>query len=193
VYQGIPFAFRPDTLFFYYQYTTNSSDTASLTIGLKNDTSVVLSIGAYIDTASAWTIGYFVITPWYFNSSTPDTLLLQFNSSSHVPKKGSILHLDSVYFGYSPVAGIKEISQNPISVNVFPNPATEQINFTSDKDLTGYNLNVYDISGKMVLSKVFDNSANNINTSRLSGGTYIYRISDKQQQLLNEGKFSIQK
>ena len=52
VFQGIAFTHRPDTLWFFYQYTTLGHDTATFSLTLWNDTSLVLGVGAYLDTTS---------------------------------------------------------------------------------------------------------------------------------------------
>ncbi|MBP7497203.1 MAG: T9SS type A sorting domain-containing protein [Bacteroidales bacterium] len=70
---------------------------------------------------------------------------------------------------------------NPVSINIYPNPANEIINITNNFNKNDeLNINIYDLSGKLV--KTFtninhtDSSALQINVSSLLTGTYIVNI-----------------
>jgi hypothetical protein len=100
-FTGIPFKFRPDTLFFAYKYTSPGRDTASIQlIMLKTGSSPVFAGRVPLDTTSQWVGAYLPLDAYYSSASVPDTLLLQFASSSAAPVIGSTFHVDAVSFGY---------------------------------------------------------------------------------------------
>jgi hypothetical protein len=59
----------------------------------------------------------------------------------------------------------------PKNVQVFPNPATDKINVWSENKI--YNLSLFDIEGKMILTK---NNTNIIETENLVRGIYFLEI-----------------
>ncbi len=70
------------------------------------------------------------------------------------------------------------------SFNLYPNPASEYINITSDKELIGKSLQVYTSSGMMILDKVIENSKNHIPVSNYAKGIYYVKVSDENGQFL---------
>jgi len=68
--------------------------------------------------------------------------------------------------------------------NVYPNPASSILNFTSSDNLSGYALQVYDLVGRVVISQTLTGSNNEINITSLANGTYIYRVTDKQNGII---------
>ena len=91
-----------------------------------------------------------------------------------------------------PVVGINEAVAKENAINVFPNPAQNEINFGVDASKVETIL-VYDITGK--LKKSFAVTANNavINTSEFANGEYSYSVLGKDKSILNQGKFTIVK
>ena len=56
-------------------------------------------------------------------------------------------------------------------INVWPNPANNFINITSEKsDISDYNINLYDLQGRVVMKDI---SSETVNISSLSKGLYI--------------------
>jgi aminopeptidase N len=87
--------------------------------------------------------------------------------------------------GKSSVVGIDETDQlNGVSVNVFPNPATTTLNVTiSNYKLTGASaIEIYDVSGRLVLTKNNPDYSTVISVSELPAG--IYKLC-----LANSGQF----
>ncbi len=49
------------------------------------------------------------------------------------------------------------------------------------------------MTGKIVLSSLFENTTSKLNLQGLSNGVYLYTISDKNNQVLKSGKFNVEK
>ncbi len=77
---------------------------------------------------------------------------------------------------------------NYSEVRVFPNPAFGKITVTGDEEML---FTLYDISGKMVMSKTV-NQHETLDISGFSGGMYFYRVFSAKQVLLKTGKLVIQ-
>jgi hypothetical protein len=193
-FSGVPFAFRPDTIFFAYEFSTPGVDSGVLQILLsKNDTTTVLGISLLLPpTSGSWVGASVVLTPYYLSGVNPDSLLIQFYSS-YKRVKGSTLHVDALRLGYvaQPTA-INEV-RNEMPVNVYPNPASDAINITSDKNLEGFNAQIFDMQGKLVSNNKLVNSTNSIQVSAMANGTYVYRITDKNGVVVNQNKFVVNK
>ena len=191
---GIPFAFRPDTLFFGYKYATPGADTAGLQIVLTKNTVPVLAGGVSLDTTSLWALAFVELTPAYANANVPDTLLLQFYSSfGNVGIKGSTMHIDVVLFGYVNLpSGLQEVADK-LNFNVYPNPTTDLITVSADENANDFRVVISDISGKLVSVNNLEGQKTGINVSQFSNGTYIYRIADKTGNVLKQGKFNVVK
>ena len=82
-----------------------------------------------------------------------------------------------------------EISQQH-NTFVYPNPARNEVNF---RFTTQSNLNVlvYDITGRQVAQTEMINGAAILNSSGFSNGMYLYRLTDKSGNLLDNGKFTV--
>jgi hypothetical protein len=87
------------------------------------------------------------------------------------------------------VSGIHDIAAANLSV--YPNPATNVLNIHADLNLGGYNLEVYDLIGKKIFNQILEGSNNSVNIEKLANGTYLYRITDKQNGLVSQSKFDV--
>lgn len=200
IFKGVPFPYRPDTLFFAYKYTSTGADTAGVSLSMtKNGASVFAggytSIGFGLDKISQWALIYAPITSVYANSTiTPDSLIIQFRSSVIDNSiKGSTLHVDQVFFSASsPATGINDISSK-IEVSIFPNPATDQLNITADLNLEGHQVVITDMNGKLVRIRPLTNGVNSIELSDVASGNYIYRIADKTGRFIKQDRFTVAK
>ena len=192
-FTGIAFTGRPDTLIFSYKYSSPGADTAGFQIFLT-DTGSIFQGGDFLFATNTWTEISLALTPYYNNSRTPDTLLLQFFSSFKGPGTqgviGSTLHVDGVRFGYVTPSAINEVGQD-VAINVYPNPTSGEINITSSKSLAGNNIEIFNLTGQTVLKNVLTSS--NLNVSSLANGTYIYRITDKEGATVTQSKLVILK
>ena len=78
-----------------------------------------------------------------------------------------------VTFGTTSVSEI-----NTVGISVFPNPATDKIKIESPVSLDNSAVEIYSISGKLVI-KTSLNSKSEINISNLPNGIYIIKINSK--------------
>lgn len=87
----------------------------------------------------------------------------------------------------APDGTIQWENEVPINANItiFPNPGNNFINIKSDKEYSQFEM--FDISGKQVLSKT--QQAKTINTQNLNSGIYIYKFIDKNNNVLKTGKW----
>ena len=87
------------------------------------------------------------------------------------------------------VSGINNIAADNFSV--YPNPATSVLNILSTENLAGYNLRVYDLVGRLIKNQVLTGTNNIVDVANLTNGTYIYRITDKENGVVTQNKFNV--
>jgi hypothetical protein len=75
-------------------------------------------------------------------------------------------------------------------VNIFPVPASETLTFSWENSFARLNLEVYDLTGKRVISRSVDNQEV-LGVNQLSGGIYLYKLSHNNE-LIYSGKLSIE-
>lgn len=193
-FTGIPFAYRPDTLFFGYKYSSPGVDTAVVNIIFRRNNANFLAGGVPLDPAAQWTLVYIPLAANYPNASTPDTLLLQFASSLRVPVKGSTLKVDAVRWGYVTIVGIEE-ETSPVHVKIFPNPASDVLNISIGESIVGSTfVAVIDGNGRVVIESELANSTTSIDVKNLATGVYTYRVMDvASKKVLSQNRFSVSK
>ena len=191
---GVPFSNQITQLVFWYQYapqvakTTGMPDTAFCSITLSKAHVPIAAGKVTLTAASKWTLVTVPIT--YGISEAPDTAIVIFSASSFThPGLGSVLYVD----GESVVAGMNTISSSPVMVNVYPNPASQEINFgiSGSGETLANTVEVYDITGQKINTYEVKNNFLTINTSGVATGLYIYKVIDKSGSLLKTGKFSV--
>lgn len=75
------------------------------------------------------------------------------------------------------VTGIEELSE--LKISVFPNPASDIVTISSDESAE---LNMYDMSGRMVLNQLIEIGLNTIDVSIFERGTYSITVLKKGSQ-----------
>lgn len=90
-----------------------------------------------------------------------------------------------------PVTGINELASS-VNVNVFPNPAENELNITIDGSKTE-SVQIVDITGRLINTYAVENNHVVINTSDFANGIYTYSIIGKENAVINHGKFAISK
>ena len=81
-----------------------------------------------------------------------------------------------VRMNFDPSASINEV-ENAFGLNVYPNPASDVINVTLNKEVTA-TINVVDVTGKVVKTSTINGTTTSINTAGLSNGVYYVNITD---------------
>lgn len=92
-----------------------------------------------------------------------------------------------VYYSEQNITDVKDLNLAG-SVNVYPNPATNNVTFNIDGLAGNLTVELYDIQGKLVLSKASDNNTP-VSIENLKKGLYFYRLSDKSN--FYTGKFMV--
>ena len=81
------------------------------------------------------------------------------------------------------------ISVENLNIRVYPNPASHFLNITSDLEIEGYKVHVFDLTGVLALSvKSNQLQSGKIDISGLAIGTYMLQILNQQDQPLKQFK-----
>ena len=120
---------------------------------------------------------------WNFGDGTTDTL----KSPIHIYNTPGIYLVCLV--SYAPcgtdtlcdtvtitLTGVSKNSKTISAVQVYPNPATDQLNISIDETLLGAQLNIYDVAGALVLQSKIQNLKSKIDCSAYPSGVYIAEI-----------------
>jgi hypothetical protein len=81
-----------------------------------------------------------------------------------------------VRMNFDPSASINEVA-NAFGLNVYPNPASDVINVTLNKEVSA-TITVLDVTGKVVKTSTINGTTTSINTTGLSNGVYYVNITD---------------
>lgn len=104
----------------------------------------------------------------------PDRIIVLFiTNNSDVPAAGTELYVDDITF--TDVTGIETPIFNDADINVFPNPAVNNLQVKTSLNQKMI-LNLYASNGQLVATHLFQKNAD-IAVSTLASGTYIYVIS----------------
>jgi len=92
------------------------------------------------------------------------------------------------------VLSTKDISSEKGNMNsAYPNPVKKGNNIHfSIKDSAASEIILFDMTGKLILSKKIDKNDMVISTQNLSAGSYIYKISSKDSQIKSSGKVIVE-
>ena len=88
------------------------------------------------------------------------------------------------------IAGINDIVA-PSNISIFPNPATNNISFTSSVNADF--VEVSDVTGRKVGTYSMIGNSLTIETSSFSSGMYIYNVLNDKKEVINRGKFEVTK
>jgi|GEM_PF-2951387 len=126
-----------------------------------------------------------------FSALTPDTALISFSPcNDYVPMPRSTLWVDQLAF--TGFVGIDDKATSDKEVLVYPNPATSAVSIiTQNKNAEA--VNIYDQNGKLITLASLVNRTAKIDMHSYPGGIYLYSITDKNNAVINAGKFCIEK
>jgi hypothetical protein len=121
-----------------------------------------------------------------YEAKAAGTYTVMIDSAGVTATSQNIVVTDTTCIG----AGISNVATTHLTI--YPNPAAGLLNIEANTSLGGYNLQVYDIVGRLVISQVLEISNNNVvNVAGLSNGTYVVRITDKQSDIILQEKFNV--
>lgn len=106
-------------------------------------------------------------------------------------KDGSITQVDSAKNVIGVMTGVKNMHRDVFAVNVFPQPAGSQINFSFETEITNGELLLTDISGRTIeYLPVKNTNQITADVSSLSNGIYFYQLYSNKQ-LVKTGKVDV--
>jgi len=203
VFYGYPYVNRPATLQFACKYTPNTSiagvpDTAYVIAKLTK-----LISGSVVIVAQGTFKTYFATTSYavqsltmvydpLYSSVVPDSQQIFISSSilaSTGAKKGSTFYVDDFqWLGY---VSVNDIAGENVQVSVYPNPASNNINFKSNVDAE--KIEIVDITGRTIGTyDVIDNKVS-ISTENYSSGIYFYNLINSKKEIISRDKFEVVK
>lgn len=80
-----------------------------------------------------------------------------------------------------------------ILFNMYPNPASSVLNIETDQQLFGTTIQMLDITGKVISTQAIENNKTMFNVSNFANGNYFFRVVNKQNETLVNGKFAVTK
>ena len=108
------------------------------------------------------------------NNSVIDSIVVIFPNKKHRKIIKSNLEVNNHYTIYEYINGLPDEK-----ITLYPNPAKGEVTVGFPLDYTGQkNLSIYDVQGKLILTKQFETNFNyeKINISSLSSGYYIVQL-----------------
>lgn len=123
---------------------------------------------------------YLIIGNFKDDFNTPHTV------ASNSPYLTTYIYIDDVCLsscGNSCLTSIEEMSS--LEIEVYPNPFDDKINFVI-KGSGNYSVNLYDVTGRIVLNQSISNN-NSINTISIAKGIYFYEIVNNKK-IIKKGK-----
>jgi hypothetical protein len=191
-FMGMPFAARPDTLFFSYKYAPAANDTAWVEIQISGLSGDLLAGGLELTTTSGIWVNAYVPLTANILPGTVDSIRVLFSSSlpTGFGIQGSVLNVDDVHFGYVIPSGVEDVVNN-IQISIYPNPVSSVLTISSEEGMDNTRLLVNDLSGKLILVNNLSGKTSNVNVSELPSGVYVYRVVDNAGKLLKKEKFNV--
>lgn len=193
---GIPYSERPARLKGYFKYAPATSDTfAILAVFYKYNTASgatdTIGVGAFRSgsTINDWT-EFSAQINWY-SDATPDTtnVLMLSSDYSQTSNAGSVLQVDNISYDFE--VGETESPTMNQEISVYPNPANDYIIFHRqyETSLSG-KLEIYNLTGKMMMQRKLDQTNERIDVSNLPEGLYFYKLKSNHS-ILHSGKIVI--
>ena len=173
---GMPYAQKPTQLKGWYKYNPVGNDTAKISVWFKQAGSEIGGGDLKIfGQTNLWT--EFTVDLYYQPGSMPDTaniLFLSSNAYNGVPI-GSALEIDHIWFQGGGV-GTENATKRMDDIKVYPNPTNGMVNVACTGNPEEININLYSVSGQLVMQTKMQGPSNRLNFGSLSPGTYYMEI-----------------
>jgi hypothetical protein len=191
-----PYSGTPTDYTFSYKFSPVSGDTAGTQVvftkwNSATNTRDTIAYGGdlIVGAANNFTLRSVPIT-WLVTGVAPDSVSMIFLSSAgFVAQPNTKFIVDDVNMVF-PLGITEPFMLNDIAV--FPNPATDIVNFSS-KNHAASLVEIFDFSGKLVISQEIENGNSSVNTTAFAPGVYMYRIMDVNGNEIKSSKFSVAK
>ncbi len=189
----------------YFKYESVNNDSCLLLVLLTKHNSITnhrdtLGILRKTYTGNFSTYTQFDLPITYNDDiTTPDSITILTASSAGinfsnmqacVGQLNSIMYIDELSFSMQ--AGIEMPLQNDVSVSLYPIPANNIINISSEHNLQFAELKVYDINGKLLIKKQLNTDNTSIDINNLLSGKYLYQIFENSR-VINAGSFMVKR
>lgn len=186
---GMPLKENVSKLSGMYKYQGVASDSATVFIyNFKRDNEGGIdTIGygsGFLLNANSWTP--FTVNMEYINSHVPDTFNVIILSSGIDLQAGSTLLIDNLTIETN--TGIINLDFDQISVNIYPNPSSDFVEFETQDIEQGRQISIYDVNGRQINIIDFSNRKAKISVTEFSSGLYTYQVILKNK-ILNRGTF----
>lgn len=184
-----------DSIVFTYGCVAPTAPTSAVagqsTINAGQSTTVSVS-GGVLGNNGTWT--------WY-TGSCGGTLAGTGSTLAVTPASTTTYYVRGEGCGTNTACVSVTVNVNPVGVNdvalvqlsVYPNPASDVINVSADQNLAGYNFQIMDITGRVLTSTQLTGEISTVSVAELAKGNYIYKITNKNNQMVNQNKFAIVK
>jgi len=160
----------------------------------KRDT---IGYGKMVEHSAVSTYKPFNVALNYSGIDVPDSLTFIMISSAGFNvinfmgsqgQDGSTMYVDEVSLEY-PV-GIEQSLMPDVAVSIYPNPASDQINFELSERVVNGSLELFSVNGKLVRTCGLNGTKTTVPVNNLTAGTYYFKLR-QDQHLLNTGSFII--
>lgn len=194
---GFPFSLRPQSFTGKRQHMVFGVSQGSISVlltkwnaGSGTRDTVATAFENLVGMEMIWS--NFSIDFVYQSAVNPDTCIIVLKPSGKTPAQNDYLMVDSLAFADS-TTGVSENNASLLSVNTYPNPANNEIEFTCSQPFhEGDRMIVSDISGNMILERNINGNTCKINTSCFANGTYICKLVNSYNIGYSTYKFIIQ-
>ncbi|OJV52902.1 MAG: hypothetical protein BGO31_03875 [Bacteroidetes bacterium 43-16] len=135
--------------------------------------------------------GYIKITVpvVYPAGQATDSMVVGFVSSSADFTVDNTLFVDDVAIYASEPNSVKNIAATDLGFQVYPNPASTQINFNNKSNMANTTLIIQNSVGQIMHYSKMGQGANNIDLGKYAAGTYFYEVYNEKGTARQTGKF----
>lgn len=190
---------RYNSLVAWVKYIPSGSDVAVIEIraiktgaGAGGADSVIGSGTSYLPPTPGFTEVTVPVT--YKDASTiPDKMIVTFLSSDPsgengtTPQTGSTLYVDDA--SLSMTTNVKEVFAQVQIGNIYPNPATTELNIAADNS-NELSVHIFNTSGVLMRHATFKNNTH-LSLGNFASGIYFYEIKDVKDKKIQRGSFSV--
>lgn len=125
----------------------------------------------------------------YAGEQATDSMVVGFVSSSADFTLDNTLYVDHVALYASEPTSVKNVKATDLGFQVYPNPATTQINFNNKGNLMHTTLIIQNSAGQIMHYAPLSQGINTIDLGKYAAGTYFYEVYSENGTARQTGKF----
>jgi len=92
-------------------------------------------------------------------------------------------------YAYSSATSTHEITEDNKAIQIFPQPAKDEINLRLDENFINHNLLIFSLNGQLLSKHKIKKSTEKINLNNLATGLYLVRIENSNGQIIAQKRF----